>query len=259
MSLSLEQIQLKYYITFTPFFIKNYLDIILYLFNLENSELIDLNMEDKYVLYLIGVYYNNISKYTESDKYYLLSYEKGYTGLRVWVARHYIHTEINYEKAEKILIKCVENHELECYQTLRVLYYKDKKYLNKLKIIIWLEDILKKILSNKSIDITSYYIIGIQNGYNFSLTRLPNYYNKLYLHYTLLELPTKTEIINSKIKELEEMSELKDYKDSISRLVDKEECVVCAELNCFLQFKCGHHICVECFPKMKKCYYNCVC
>jgi len=78
----------------------------------------------------------------------------------------------------------------------------------------------------------------------------------------LYKVESKNDLIKEKINELTKNKQVLDYHNKIKlskRLNNYKDCIICYEENCLhINFNCGHEVCYNCYPEMKKCFYNCV-
>ena len=66
------------------------------------------------------------------------------------------------------------------------------------------------------------------------------------------------DIITQEINELSEDPYILNYITKIGLNQNNiKECRICIEDNNNITFLCGHEICVDCYCRLTKCYYNC--
>jgi hypothetical protein len=86
------------------------------------------------------------------------------------------------------------------------------------------------------------------------------YKNKLKLYCIFINIENPQQIIVNEIKELEKNKEIQKYKNKIrifSEFNNIKECIVCKEDKLNIILDCAHEICIDCYPIIDKCYYNC--
>jgi hypothetical protein len=88
---------------------------------------------------------------------------------------------------------------------------------------------------------------------------LEHYYktNKLEFYHLLTNIQNKNDLINDKIVELRNTPEIRTYINKVNLMTKLEnihECCVCYETKLNIPLLCFHEICIECYPKLTKCY-----
>jgi hypothetical protein len=189
-------------------------------------------------IYIDNTNKNDINKAKKFiNKYCKMAISKGDTESYKLLANYYE----NINESEMIKYYMLYNTS-ESYFSLS-LYYMNKN--NQELMEIYLLTAIDTIDNNIKI-----------NLHNF----IKKYTNKLKLYLILKNLENPQQIIINEIKELEKIKEIQKYKNKIrifTELENIKECIVCKEDKLNIILDCAHKICIDCYPIIDKCYYNC--
>jgi TPR repeat protein len=204
--------------------------------------LMTIEKNNSYAKFNLGKYYQKIEKdYVQMKKYYLMAIEKGNNNAMNNLGFYYKKIEKDYNLMKKYYLMAIEKGNLKAMNNLATYYQKiEKDY-----------DLMKK-----------YYQMAIEKDNSKAMYYLSLYYekNKLDFYKELINIKNKNELITNKIKELENIKEIKIYNNKkllFENLKNYKKCALCLEDNVLnIDLNCGHDICVECYTNDLKCIYN---
>ena len=238
--------------------------------------LMAIDMNDSDAMSNLGYYYQSIEKdYVKMLKYYIMAIEMNNSNTMCNLGFYYQDVEKDYNKMKKYYLMAIEINSSDAmsnlglyYKTIEKDYIKMKEYylmaieMNNSNAMCNLGWYYQTIEMNYT-KMKKYYLMAIDLNNSDAMNNLDWYYqNKLLEFYCLLyKVESKNNIINEKIDELMENEQVLDYCDKIKvseRLNNYKNCVICYDENCLhINFDCGHEVCIDCYSKMKKCFYNC--
>ena len=212
-----------------------------YILNLYNYNIIENDSADK--LFWNGNYYKNIKKdYDGMKKYYLMAIDLNNIDAMIVLGFYYQYVEKNYDEMKKYYLMAIDLNNTKAMNDLGFHYQN---------------------IENNYDEMKKYYLMAIELNNDTSMHNLEFHYkdNLISFYCLLSKIENKNDLINEKIDELLQSKQIQAYKNKIKlfkSLNNYKNCIVCLEENVLhINFECGHDVCIECYTKMNKCYYNC--
>jgi hypothetical protein len=229
---SLNDVGIKYGINLKLVSLKE--SIILKILNSKNLDVNKYDLDNKAISTIIGIYYQYVYN---DDKLMKIYYENGDTFAMFLLGKYYQYIEINYDLMKKYYLLAIEGKSLGAMFKLAT-YYKDIEFNIELTI--------------------KYYLLAIENGDLGLMSELQKYYiNKgLEFYHLLCSSENKNKLINDKILELKTVKQVMYYDTKIRRMKEFNNihnCCICFEVKLNIMMNCGHDVCMDCYPKIKKC------
>jgi TPR repeat protein len=236
--------------------------------NKNNDEfiLLVLVLYNQYILYNynnINLYYNIlIDKYNNSDA-------------MIYLANYYNNICKNKTEAFKYLDMAVklnnsyamvfigDLYEENNNETLMLKYYKLSLELNNIlsmyRLAIYYQN------NNNIEEMNKHFILGIKLGDIDSMEELSLYYyndnkNILKLYTLLNNIDEKNDLINKNLNNLKKHYLVNIYYNKINFAKENnyiKYCPICMNEKLCVLYNCMHHICIDCYIEVPKCYYNC--
>jgi len=206
--------------------------------------------------------------YENAVKYYKMAIDNGDFLANARLAEFYNYNDSDYELMLKYYLIAIENNDKTSMYNLAEYYKYKNNYDDMLKYYIMGEyyyDIAMFYYKRNNERMELYLIEGIKKDCKYSYELLQTYFNnnKLNIYNFLIKINMVNDLITNILKNLEKSHLIKTYKNKIvvaTYTNNIKNCIICYNDNLSITLPiCNHEICIDCYCKVKKCYYNCSC
>ena len=207
----MERLERLYKINFNVEKYKDYIDIILDIFDNDN---LNHDLTDKNILNIIGIYYRHkIKNYDEMKKYYLMAIELKNDNAMFNLGNYYREKQ-NYNEMKKYYLMGIELNNADAMNNLGYYYQINEKNYNEMKKYysraIQLNNgnsmnnlgCYYRSIEQKYTEMKKYYLMAIQVNNEMGKINFCLHYEKYMQHYLLRQINSKIAI--EKVKQLEE-------------------------------------------------------
>jgi len=193
------------------------------------------NLEDGYVLNMIGMYYFHFKRnYGLMRKYYSMAIEKNNVGAMYNFGSYYQNYEKNYDLMKKYYLMAIEKEDSKSMVNLG--FYYQYTEIN--------DELMKK-----------YYLMAVEKENDDAYYLLKKYYkNNIFEFYVLLNsIENKNRLITYNLLRLKQKKQVKIHL-KISESDEEHECCICFDTHKMVITQCNHNtICKNCYIKIDRC------